>query len=150
MCHEYFSLLTGNISNYDWPVSWQLKRNWSPHQPQHQPIFSNELGVNFEFEFCNNIEDRFNGGMSCITYSVVLHVYLRRSQILLTFNRLQVIYSVFSIIFLVEAVYKGLFILQQNSKVQGQALVFDHSQYCYGLMLHFKLYNYIFYLVLLN
>ena len=77
---------------------WQLKRSWSPLQPHCQPLFSNKSGVNFDFEFCNNIEDEFNGGMSCITYSVALHVYLRRSRVLLTFNRLQVIYSVFSIV----------------------------------------------------
>ena len=88
----------GNIFNSDYPVLWQLKRSWSPHQTHCQPLFSNESGVNFEFEFCNNIEDRFNRVMSYITDYVVLHVYLRRSRILLTFNKLQVMFSIFSIV----------------------------------------------------
>ena len=87
-----------NISNSDHPVLWQLKRSWIPHQPHRQLLFSNELGINFEFEFCNNIEDKFNGCMPCITYSSVLHVYLRRSQILLIFNRLQVMHNVFPLV----------------------------------------------------
>ena len=81
MCHEWAIFLILIIQ------LWQL---------QCQPLFSNNLGVNFEFEICNNIEDKFNRGMSCVTYYVALHVYIRRSQILLTFNRLQVMYSVFS------------------------------------------------------
>ena len=76
------------------PQLWQFKRSQNPHQPDYQPFFSNNLGVNFEFEFCNNIEDKFNGGMSRITYYVALHVYLKGSQMLLTFNRLQLMYSV--------------------------------------------------------
>ena len=79
---------------------------------------------------------------ACITYSVVLGVYLRISQILLTFNRLQVMYSVFSIVLLVEVVYKGFILMQQHSKVQGQALVLDHTRHCFGLILDFKLYSY--------
>ena len=65
-----------NISNSDYPVLWQLKRSWRPHQPHRQPLFSNESGVNFEFEFCNNIEDKFNGGMPCITHFAVFHVLI--------------------------------------------------------------------------
>ena len=80
---------------------------------------------------------------ACITCSVVLCVYLRISQILLTFNRLQVMYIVFSFVPLVEAVYKGLIFMQQYSKVQGQALVLGHTQHCFGLILDFKLYCYI-------
>ena len=71
---------------------------WQPHQPQYQTLFSNNLGVNFEFEFCSNIEHKFNGGMSCVTYHVAIHVYLWRSRMLLTCTRLQVMYSVFSIV----------------------------------------------------
>ena len=87
---------------------------------------------------------------ACITYSVVLCVYLRISQILLTFNRLKVIYSVFSIVALVKVVYKGLILMQQYSKVQGQALVLGHTQHCFGLILDFKLYCYNIYSVPLN
>ena len=83
---------------------------------------------------------------ACITYSVVLCVYLRISQILLTFNRLQVMHSVFSIVLLVEVVYKGLILMQQHSN----ALVLDHTQHCFGLILDFKLYSYNIYSVLLN
>ena len=87
---------------------------------------------------------------ACITYSVVLCVYLRISQILLTFNRLQVMYSVFCVAPLVEVVYKGLILMQQYSKVEGQALVLGHTQHCFGLILDFKLYCYNIYSVLLN
>ena len=88
----------GNISNSDYPVLWQLKRSWSPQQPHRQSLSLNESGVDFEFEFSNNIENKFSGCMSCITHFIVFHVYLRRSQMLLTFNRLQVMYRVFSIV----------------------------------------------------
>ena len=97
MCDEYFF--------YQWAIFlilitqlWQLKGTWRPHQLHCQPLFSNYADVNYEFEFCNNIEDKFNGGMSCITHYVALHVYLRISQILLTFNRIEVMHSVFSIV----------------------------------------------------
>ena len=70
--------------------------------------------------------------MSYITYSVVLRVYLRwRSQILLTFDRLQVMYNVISIVLYIEVVYKGPFLTQHHRKEQGKALVFDHSQHCF-------------------
>ena len=109
-----------NISNSDYSVSLQLKHSWSPHQPHCQPFFSNELGVNFEFEFCNNIWEKFNGVMSYITYSVVLHVHVRwRSQISLAFNRLQAMYSVLSVVLYIE-IYKGLFLTQYHRKEQGK------------------------------
>ena len=54
-----------NSSNSDYPVLCQLKQSWSSHQPHHQPFFSKELGVNFESQLCDKIEDKFNGGMSC-------------------------------------------------------------------------------------
>ena len=85
-------------------------------------------------------------GVSFITHSVVLHAYLSRSQILLTLNRHQVIYSVFCIVPGVEVSCEGLFLMQQHKKKQGQALVFDQSQHCFGLMLRFRVYNYNFYL----
>ena len=59
-------------------------------------------------------------------------------------------YIVFSIVPLVEAVYKRLILMQQYSKVQGQALVLGHTQHCFGLILDFKLYCYNIYSVLLN
>ena len=84
--------------------------------------------------------------MPCIPYSVSFI----RSQRLLTFNRLQVMYSVFSLILEVEIAYKELFLIQQHSKVQGQALVYNQPKHYFGSMLHFKLYNSNFYSVLLN
>ena len=77
--------------------------------------------------------------MPCVTYSVALHVYLRRSQILLTFNILQVMYSIFYIVLSIKVAYKGLCLMQQHNKEQDQALVSDHSQHSFGLMFHFKL-----------
>ena len=52
-----------------------------------------------------SIEDTFNGDMSCITHSVVLYAYLKKSQTLLTLSRHKVMCSVFSI---VEVACKGL------------------------------------------
>ena len=121
-------LLMGNVSNTDYPVSWQLKCCWSPHKHHRQLLFLNERDGNFQFEFCNNIENKFNGGISCITPSVVLHAYIRRSKILLTFTWHQVMHSVFCIVPCVEVPCKGLFLIQKHSEQQGQALVFNHSQ----------------------
>ena len=102
----------GNVLNTDYPVSWQLKCCWRSHQPNHQPLFLNERGGNFEFEFCSNIEDKFNVDIPCITPSVALHAYLRRPRILLTFNRHQVMYTVFCIVPCVEVACKGIFLIQ--------------------------------------
>ena len=102
-------LLMGNVSNIDYPVSWQLKCCWSPHKPHRQFLFLNEWDGNFQFEFCNNIENKFNGGISCITPFVVLHAYLRRSQILLTFTWQQVMHSVFCMVPRVEVYVKDSF-----------------------------------------
>ena len=77
--------LTGSVSNTGYPVSWQFKCCWSPYQPHRQSFFLNEWCGNFEFELCNNIENKFNGGMPCIAPYVSLHAFLRRSEVL-TFN----------------------------------------------------------------
>ena len=47
--------------------------------PQSQFHFLNEWGENFEFGFCKNIEDKFNGNMPFITDFAVFHAYLKRS-----------------------------------------------------------------------
>ena len=60
---------------------------------------------------------------------LLLSSYLRRSQILLTFNKHQVMHSVFCIVPCVEVACKGLFLKQKHSEGQGQALVFNHSQH---------------------
>ena len=133
-----------NVSNTDWPNLWQLNRSSSPHQSHRQPLFLNDWARNFEFEFCNNVENKCNRGRSCITHFVVLHAY-RRSQILLTFNRHQVMYSVFSIVPCVEVSCKEFFFMQQHSKEQGQALVFDYPQQRFGFMLQFRVYSYNFF-----
>ena len=51
-------------------------------------------------------------------------------------------YSVFCFVTSVEVSCKGLFLIQQHSKEQGQTLVFDRSQHCFGLILHFRVNNY--------
>ena len=53
-------------------------------------------------------------------------------------------HSVFCIVPCVEVECKGLFLIQKHSEEQGQALVFNHSQRCFGYMLHFREYNYNF------
>ena len=53
--------------------------------------------------------------MSCVIYYVALHTYLKRSEMLLIFARLQVMYNVFSIVPQAEITYKGLFFIQQYS-----------------------------------
>ena len=139
-----------NVSNTDYPVSWQLKSCWSPHQPHRQPLFLNDWGGHVEFEFCINIENKFKGGMPCITLSIALHAFLRRSQILLTFNRHQVMHIVFCIVPCVEVACKRLILIQRHSEKQGQALAFNHSQHCFGHMLYSRVYNYSFYSVFFN
>ena len=104
----------GNFSSTDYPVSWQLKCCWSPYQPHRQPLFLNEWVGYFEFEFCNNIENKFSGGITCITPSVALHAFLRRSEILLTFNRHRVMHTVFFIVPCVEVACKGLFLIKNT------------------------------------
>ena len=54
-------------------------------------------------------------------------------------------HSVFCIVPCVEVVCKGLFLIQKHNEEQGQALVFNYSQSCFGYMLHFRVYNYNFY-----
>lgn len=118
--------------------------------PQPQRFFSNEWGGNFKFEFCKNVVDKFNAAEPCIVHSFVLHAYLRRSQILLTFSRHQVVYSVFCIVPWVELACKGLLLLQEHCKEQHQTLVSDHCQYCFRSILHLRVYNYNFYSIYLN
>ena len=48
-----------------------------------------------------------------------LHVILRRSQILLTFSRNQKIYKVSYVVLCFEVIYKGYFVMQQQSKEQN-------------------------------
>ena len=59
----------------------------SPIHPTYSVLFLYKQGGNFEFE---NIEDKFNGYMSCITHFVVLHTYLKGSKILLKLSRHQI------------------------------------------------------------
>ena len=54
-------------------------------------------------------------------------------------------HSVFCTVPCVEVACKGLFLIQKHSEEQSQALVFNHSQHCFGYMLHFRVYNYIFF-----
>ena len=86
----------------------------------------------------------------CITPSVVLHVFVRRSQILFTFNRHQVMYSVFPVVSCVVDTCKGLFLIQKGGEEQGQWLVFNNSQQFFGHMFHFRVYNYNFYCFLIS
>ena len=88
--------------------------------------------------------------MPCITPSVALHGFFRRSEILLTFNRQQFMHSVFFIVPCVEVACKGLFFIQKHSEEQGQALVFNHYQQCFGHVVHFRVYSDNFYSVFFN
>ena len=58
--------------------------------------------------------------MPCITPSVALHAFLRRSEILLAFNRHHVMHSVFFIVPCIEDACKGLFLIQKHSEQQGR------------------------------
>ena len=53
------------------------------------------------------MEDRFNEGMSCINQFVIPHAILRRSQIILTFSRPQIMYNVSCVLPCVEIACKG-------------------------------------------
>lgn len=56
--------------------------------------------------FYKLMKDRFNGGLLQITYFAVLHVFLKKSEILLAFSRYQVMYSAFRIVPSVKLTYK--------------------------------------------
>ena len=102
----------------------------------------------------DNIENKLNWGrgrsMPCIAPSVTLHALLRRSDILLIFNRHRVMHSGFFIVPCAEVACKAVFLIQNHNEEQGQALIFNHSQQCFGHMLHFRVYNYNFYSVFFN
>ena len=55
-------------------------------------------------------------------------------------------HSLFFIVPCVEVACKGLFLIQKHSEEQDQALVFNHSEQCFGHMVHFRKYNHNFYL----
>lgn len=143
----------GNVFNTDCPVIWHLKHhgnNPHPTDPTPQFLFSNKWGVNFEFKFCQNTDYKVNGGMPCIIQIVVLHIYLKRSQILLTFSRHQLKSSLFCIVPCVEDACKGHFLIQKRSKEHDQELVFDPYLHHCRFMLHFRVYNFNFNLFSLN
>lgn len=52
------------------------------------------------------MKDRFNGGLLQITCLAVLHVFLKKSEILLAFSRYQVMFSAFRIVSCVKLTYK--------------------------------------------
>ena len=56
--------------------------------------------------FQQNMKDRFNAGMSCITEFVFLHAILRSSQMLL------MMYNVSFVVVCAEVTYKGYFVIQ--------------------------------------
>ena len=62
--------------------------------------------------FQENMEDKFNKGMSCITHFVLIHVILRTSQMLLVFSRHQMMYNVSYVVLCAEVTYKEYFVIQ--------------------------------------
>ena len=56
-------------------------------------------------------------------------------------------HSVFCVVPFIEVACKELFNIQQHSKEKNQAPVSDHSQQCFGFMLHF---NHNFYSISVN
>ena len=58
------------------------------------------------------MEDRFNESMSCITQFVVLHAFLRRSQMLLRSIRHQVMCSLVCLTLRTEVTCKGYILTQ--------------------------------------
>ena len=69
------------------------------------------LNVTFWINMMDRFEDLNNKEMSCITHFVFLRVILRRSQVLLTFSRHQVMYNVSYNVLCAEDTYKGYFIV---------------------------------------
>ena len=61
--------------------------------------------------FHKKTQDRFNEDMSCITHFVFLHVILRKSQMLLTFRRHQMMYVSY-VALCAEVTCKGYFVTQ--------------------------------------
>ena len=66
------------------------------------------------------MEDRFNKGMSCNTHFVFLHAISRRSHILSTFSRHQMMYNVSYLVLCAKFICKGYFLRQQQRKQQNQ------------------------------
>ena len=58
------------------------------------------------------MEDKFNEGISCITHVAFLHVILRRSQMLLTFSRYQMMYNVYNVVLCAEVTHEGHFAIR--------------------------------------
>ena len=68
------------------------------------------------------MNDRFNETMSCGTQFFFLHVIFRRSQMLLTFSRYQMMYNVSFVALCAEVICKRYSVIQQQSKEQNEAL----------------------------
>ena len=74
---------------------------------------------NFECEFCGNFEVNWIWRCHILLIFAVFYAFLRVSQILLTFNRLQFLYNLFYITLCNES-----FFIKQQSKDQDQVLDF--------------------------
>ena len=85
------------------------------------------------------MEDSFNEGMLCITHFVFLHNILRRSQMLVTYNRLPD-----DVVLCAEVTY--------NNKVKSKIKYYtsDHFQYCFRFTLHSQSSSHNFYTLFLN
>ena len=57
-----------------------------------------------------------------LSHFVFLHIILRRSQMLLTFSRHQIMYNVSNVVLCAEVTYNGYFVIQQQHKEQNEAL----------------------------
>ena len=55
-------------------------------------------------------------GLPCTTRFAALQAFLRRSKMLLTFSRHQIMYNVFCVVPCAEVTYQGYFLIQQKSK----------------------------------
>ena len=89
-----------------------------------QPPFSffERWDGNESVTFQQNVNYTFNKNMSCITLFVFLYAILRRSQMLLTFSRYQMMYNVSYVVLFAEVTYEGYFVIQEQSNEQNQAL----------------------------
>ena len=123
----------------------QFYRNLSivgvPHSLQLKFFLLDESNGNFEFGFFKNTQDKFNGIWPVL---IILLFFIRISRDQKYYRHLVSIKwcgEYFALSRWVEVACKGLSLIQQHSKKQGQTLVSDHSQHCSGFMLNFRVYT---------
>ena len=112
-------LLGCTLPNRDYQILWLLKHScWTtlPIPSFPIPFLKGVHSYFWLLHFSNNIEDILIKAISCITYFAFFHAIFRTSEILLTFRRHQLMYSVSCVVPCAEVTCKGHFVIQYKSK----------------------------------